>query len=86
MLAVAALVSRGCANEGRNISSERAIEVARQEVTFQPDHEQVRFVQQGVPPRPMWAVSLYTTKNGQPDRVVVVLVDADTGAVVRRTR
>ncbi|MFN0155954.1 MAG: hypothetical protein ACKVUT_16400 [Gaiella sp.] len=86
VLLLALAVSKGCASEGRNISSERAMEVARASITFTPDRTQVRFVQQGIPPRPLWAVSLYTTKAGRPDRVVVVLVDADTGKIVRSTR
>ena len=84
VLLAAFAVSRGCASAGRNVSSDDAVAIARESTAFRPDRVQVRFVQQGVPPRPLWAVSLYDVDaKGRPSRVQVVLVDAGTGQVVR---
>lgn len=83
VLLAAFLVARGCASAGRNLSSDEAIEIARRSTTFQPDKVQVRFVQRGIPPRPVWAVSLYDVDaQGRPIRVRLVIVDAGTGDVL----
>ena len=80
-------VARGCASAGRNVSSDEAVEIARASTDFKPDRVQVRFVQQGIPPHPYWAVSLYDVDTrGRATEAVVVLVDAETGRVVRQTR
>ena len=83
VLAVAFLSARACqASDG--VSSERAVELARAEATFEPDRTQVRLVQQGIPPRAFWAVSLYDVgPGGQPTKVEVFLVDRKTGSVTR---
>jgi hypothetical protein len=79
-------LTRGCASAGRNVSSDEAVEIARESVDEQRDKHQVRFVQQGIPPHPYWAVSLYDVNaRGRWTNVTVVLVDAETGRVVRRT-
>ena len=84
MLLAALLVARGCASAGRDISQDKAIEIARSSVDFTPDKVQVRFVQQGIPARALWAVSLYTVNaQGRPDRAQVVLIDTRTGAIVK---
>lgn len=85
LLLVALLVARGCASANRQVSQERAIEIARQATSFKPDRVQIRFLQQGIPPRAIWAVSLYNVgASGTPTRVNVVRVDAATGVVLRR--
>ena len=81
VLAVAFLSARACRPSGE-ISSERAVELARAEVAFKPDRTQVRFVQRGIPPRAYWAVSLYNVDEaGRPTEFVAVLVDRKTGEV-----
>jgi hypothetical protein len=76
-------VARGCGSAGRNVSSDEAIAIARKSTTFQPDKVQIRFIQRGIPPRPAWAVSLYdVSPRGLPINVHVVVVDANTGAVL----
>jgi hypothetical protein len=83
VLFAAFLVSRGCASEGRNVSQDEAVAIARESTTFQPDKVQVRFLQQGIPPRPTWAVSLYDVDaRGRPTTAQVIIVDASTGEVV----
>lgn len=85
LLLVALLVSRSCGAADRQVSQERAVSIAREATPFEPDKVQVRLVQRGIPPRAVWAVSLYDVDvNGSPTRVNVVLVDGRTGEVVRR--
>jgi hypothetical protein len=83
VLLLALVVSRGCASTADEISKEEAIEIARREVSYEPDRTQVRLVRRGVPQsRSFWAVSLATVDSrGALDRVTVVLVDARTRAV-----
>jgi hypothetical protein len=84
VLLVAGLLARSCGSGSSQVSSERAVELARAEASFEPDREQVRLVQRGIPPRRFWGVSLYDVgANGQPTRVEVFLVDARTGDVTR---
>ena len=73
---------RAC-QPGEKVSSERAVELARAEVEFTPDRTQVRLVQQGIPPRAYWAVSLYDVDDaGRPTDFVAFLVDRRTGDVI----
>ena len=78
----ALLVARGCGSEGRNVSDDEAVALAKKQADFTPERYQVRFVQQGLPPHPFWAVSLYDEgPRGRPTRYEVYLVDATTGEV-----
>ena len=85
VLALAFVSARACQSRGDDISSDRAIELARAEASFEADREQVRLVQRGIPPRGFWAVSLYDVgPNGAPTKVEVFLVDRATGTLTRR--
>ena len=85
LLLVALLVSRGCAASDRRVSQERATSIARAATPFEPDKVQIRLVQRGIPPRAVWAVSLYNVgAYDNPTRVNVVLVDGRTGTIVGR--
>ena len=85
MLLVALLVSRGCAAADRQVSQARATSIAREATPFEPDKVQIRLIQRGIPPRAVWAVSLYDVDaNDRPTRINVVLVDGRTGAILRR--
>ena len=82
---VALLVSRSCASSDREVSQEQAISIAREATPFDPDRVQIRLVQRGIPPRAVWAVSLYDVDaNDNPTRVNIVLVDGRTGSIVGR--
>ena len=82
VLAVAFLYVRGCQSPDRPISQEDAVEIARAEVSFEPDRYNVRFIQQGIPARGYWGVSFVDDgPNGVPEEVEVYLVDAKTGDV-----
>ena len=79
VLAVAFLSARACQSDN-DVSSDRAVELAKAEAAFTPDRTQVRLVQQGIPARQYWAVSLYDVDaQGLPTKVVVFLVDRKTG-------
>jgi hypothetical protein len=80
VLAIAVLSARSCGPTGE-ISSERAVEIASEEASFAPDNHQVRLLQQGLPPRAYWAVSLYNGPPAAPTRYEVFLVDRLTGDV-----
>ena len=84
VLLAAFLATKSCAGQDNKISQDEAIAIAKKQIDFEPDKVQIRYVPQGVPPVFHWAVSLYTLKNGQPDRVQVVLVNAITGAAEKR--
>jgi hypothetical protein len=82
VLLAAFLVARGCAAADKQVSSERAVEIAREAAPFKPDNVQVRFLRRGVPSRGYWAVSLSTVDaDGRLNRTLVVLVDARTGDI-----
>jgi hypothetical protein len=87
VLLVAFGVARSCGSTGRNVTADEAVVIARESTDFKPDKHQVRFFQQGIPPQPRWAVSLYDVgPRGRPIRVHLVVVDATTGAVVEQAR
>jgi hypothetical protein len=82
VIAAAFVASKSCGSTEHAVSQDEAIEIAREKATFEPDRVQIRFVQRGIPVRGFWAVSLYTQDaEGIPDRVKVVLVDAETGEI-----
>jgi hypothetical protein len=87
VLFLAFLVSRSCANQSQEITQDEAVELAKEHAAFEPCAEeicqQVRFLQQGIPPRPYWAVVLseHIDAQGRPTRVQSFLVNAQTGAV-----
>ena len=84
VLAVAFLYMRGCVAQSRPVSSDKAVEIARKEVTFTPDRHQVRFLQRGIPAHGFWGVSfMKVDANGVPTKVEVYLVDAKNGDVTR---
>jgi len=82
VLVAALLVSRSCGSSPKDVSQERAVQIARQEVAFEPDRAQVRYVKRGLQSKGFWAVSLVTLRpNGSVDRSAVVVIDARTGDV-----
>ena len=76
-------VSRSCGSVGDEVSQDEAIEIAREQVDFEPDHEQVRLFKKGAKSIPYWGVSLYKGSRTRPTRCRVVQVDARTGEVVQ---
>ena len=87
VLAVALLALKTCASQDTAVSQEEAIEIARQEIDFEPDRTMVKFTPRGVPSRPFWAVSFSTLDaNDQPERITVVVVNATTGEIAEIRR
>ena len=82
-LLLAAVVARGCGSAGRNVSSEQAIEIARDYWHSDAEKAQVRFFQQGIPPQPVWAVSLFDVDaEGNRTNIRTIVVNATTGEIV----
>lgn len=84
VLVLAALVvSRSCESRENAIGKERAVEIARGQIDYEPQRVAVRFMRRGVPSRAYWAVSL---PGEDPPRITTVLVDAASGSVVEVNR
>jgi hypothetical protein len=82
VLAVAFFALQTCASRDSDISQEEAIEIARQEVDFEPERTMVRFLPRGADSRPFWAVSFsLLDAAGNPERITVVVVDSTTGEI-----
>jgi hypothetical protein len=88
LLALGLVLTRVLGRTNPKFSKQDAIAVARPKVDFKPQGYNIRLVRQGIPPRPVWAVSFWIRKSGGGySRITVVLVDANSGRVmqVRRT-
>jgi hypothetical protein len=86
LLLVTLLVSRTCASNRDEITQQEAVDLAIAEASFTPCEReicrQVRYLNQGVPPRGYWGVVLSKqVVNGQPTRTESFLVNAATGEV-----
>ena len=83
ILALAFLATRSCASRDTEVSRDEAIEIAREEVDYEPERVMARFLPRGIQSRPSWAVSLSTVAaDGTLERVTVIVVDGATGDVV----
>jgi len=83
VLVAAFLVSRSCGSSETQISKERATEIARGVIDYEPDRVQVRYLKRGFQSQGFWAVSLSTLNAvGSDDKTTVVVVDGQTGDVV----
>jgi hypothetical protein len=89
LVAIGLLLTRVLDQGGAKVSEERAVAVARPYAGFTPEGHNIRLVRRGIPPRPFWAVSFWIKDaSGDPTRVTLVLVNADTGDVteVKKTQ
>lgn len=90
VLFAAFVATRSCASRDQNISKDEAIQIARDEATFEPCDQTgcvlIRAVNQGIPVRLYWIVGLAEElgPGGKPVRVENFLVDAETGEITRR--
>jgi hypothetical protein len=82
VLTAAFLLTKGCASSGTNYSAKEAIAIARKQLDFTPKCVQIRYLRTGLQSEPVWAVALWTLKNGRFDRLTNVIVAARTGKVV----
>jgi hypothetical protein len=79
---LAIFATKTCASRDMDIDQDEAVEIAREEVDFEPEKVLVRFVQRGLDAHPYWAVSLSTeTAAGVRQDCATVLIDAETGTV-----
>ena len=88
LLALGLVLTRVLGRTTPKVSKADAVAVARPNVDFKPQGYNIRLVRQGIPPRPVWAVSFWIRKAaGGFSRITLVLVDANSGRVmqVRRT-
>ncbi len=82
VLAAAFLVSKSCGSSENAVSQERAKEIARAAVDFEPDRVGVRYLKRGFQSRGFWAVSLSKQNGaGQLVQTTVVVVDGQTGRI-----
>ncbi|HSI98332.1 MAG TPA: PepSY domain-containing protein [Gaiellaceae bacterium] len=90
VLVAALLVARTCGSHNTQITQEEAVAIAKENAAFTPCEENgcvvVRAVQRGIPPRLVWIVGLAENldEDGEPTRFENILVDAQTGEIVRR--
>ena len=82
VLAAAFLVSKSCGSSENAVSQERAKEIARSAIDFEPDRVGVRYLKRGFQSRGYWAVSL-SRENGAGELIqtTVVVVDGETGRI-----
>ncbi len=82
VLLVAFAATKSCARQQNDVSQDQAVAIAREEIDFEPDRYQIRYVPQGIPPVYYWAVNFQVLNDkGQVVRAEVVLVNADTGEI-----
>jgi hypothetical protein len=67
------------------VSKTDAVAIARPNVDFKPQGYNIRLVRQGIPPRPVWAVSFWIRKAAGDgySKITLVLLDANSGRVMR---
>ena len=79
---VALLAACAAQSSGQEISEERAIEIARQQIDFEPGNvEAVKETDEG---RPVWRVTFYGkgVDAAHPGQVSYFLIDRKTGEIV----
>jgi uncharacterized membrane protein YkoI len=86
LLVLAFFVSRGCQQDQIKVTQEEAIEIAEDQVDFEPRNTQIRLLRQGLDRHPIWVVSLTIPVGTNPDpdtfsRLALVRVDAESGEV-----
>ena len=84
LLALGLVLTRVLGRTTPKVSKAEAVAVARPNVNFKPQGYNIRLVRQGIPPRPVWAVSFWIRKAGGGfSRITLVLVDANSGRVMQ---
>jgi hypothetical protein len=89
VLLAALFVARTCGSNNREISQDRAVQLAEEQASFEPCPQeqcvQVRYVPRGIPVHGFWGVVLADEidADGRPLRTESFLVDVETGTVSR---
>ena len=81
---VAVVVSRSCQQAEIDLTQEEAIELATEQVDFEPEDTQIRLLRQGISREPFWIISLSTEAAGGQtyEDLAVLRIDATTGEIV----
>ena len=91
LLAFTFLVSKSCGSNSNDVSQQEAVDLAIEHASFTPCErticQQVRYINQGVPPVGYWGVVLSKSVDaaGNPSRTESFLVNATTGEVTRKS-
>ncbi|MBA3382886.1 MAG: hypothetical protein H0T97_13670 [Actinobacteria bacterium] len=89
VLLAALLVARTCGSNTKEISQDEAIEIAKENASFEPCPQlqcvQIRYVPRGIPVRGFWGVVLSDKidSDGEPNRTESFLIDVQTGEAAR---
>jgi hypothetical protein len=83
VLVAALLVARTCGSTEPTVTQAEAIEIAKEQVDFEPRSVQIRNVPRGLEGRRSWAVSLYTGTISRPGTCRIVEIDARSGSIVQ---
>jgi hypothetical protein len=87
LLPLTFLASRSCGDTHHDVTQSEAVAIAKKQVTYRPDGENVRFVRRGIPSTAYWAVSVWQRgADGSHQNVTVVVIDAGTGRVTQINR
>jgi hypothetical protein len=82
VLVAALLVARSCGKTDPKISQDQAVEIAKREVSFEPNDVRVRYQKRGLRQGEYWLVGLGLRRpDGSYEQATNVLVDGNTGAV-----
>jgi peptidase YpeB-like protein len=83
VLVAAFVFAQTCQKDQVRVSEEQAIQIARDQVSFEPERTQIRMLRQGLNSKPFWIVSLSIPgeTEGTFRRIAVVRVDANSGKV-----
>ena len=75
-------MARSCGKTDPEVSQDQAVEIAKRQVSFEPNDVIVRLQKQGLTQEIFWLVGLGIKRpDGSYERATSVLVDADTGEV-----
>jgi hypothetical protein len=89
VLLAALIVARTCGSNNQEVSQDEAIEIAKENASFEPCPElqcvQIRYVPRGIPVRGFWGVVLSDRldSDGEPNRIESFLIDVQTGEAER---
>jgi hypothetical protein len=83
VLVAAFVFAQTCQKDQVRVSKEQAIATAREQVSFEPERTQIRFLRQGIGSKPFWIVSLSIPGEREDTfrQLAVVRVDANSGKV-----
>jgi hypothetical protein len=82
VLLLAYVVARTCGSSAPEVSQEEAIEIAKDEIDFEPNQVQIRNVPRGIEGQRSWMVSLYTGTPTKPQECRLVEIGAASGEVL----